>query len=113
MEEKNLSRSDHDTLIRLETKFDTFSTQVISDIKDLKEGTQAKLNEHETRITLVEKIHSQTQPLESMKKLNDLIEWKSNQESNRKLLVVISSFIGSVIGFTLSILSVIFHILHI
>jgi hypothetical protein len=42
---------DHDLLIRLDQKVDALST----DIKDLKDGTAATINDHELRLRFLEK----------------------------------------------------------
>lgn len=46
--------TDHDLLIELKTEFKGFVVQYTRDIKDLKDGTKALLDEHEARIKTTE-----------------------------------------------------------
>lgn len=106
-----LTPSDHDTLIRVETKFDTFSKQVIDDIRELKEGTQIRLAQTEARILALEKTHDEVKPHENYKKLQDLLNWKSNVDSNMKLMAAIASLIGGLIGVAGTVTLLLTHII--
>lgn len=50
MDNNKIISSDHDTIIRVETKMDAMA----SDIKEIKDGTTAKLTDHELRIKKIE-----------------------------------------------------------
>jgi hypothetical protein len=61
MAKKENTSSDHDLLITLSTRFDTFTQQYALDMKELKDGTAGKLVDHENRIKTVEKTISNVQ----------------------------------------------------
>ena len=56
---QKLQRSDHDLLIRLESKVD----QLGLDIKDVKDGTSRRISDLEAKMNLMEKIRDQYDPV--------------------------------------------------
>ncbi len=105
--DKKIQRSDHDLLIRLETKLD----QVCVDIKDLKDGFSAKLANHEIRITAMEKLHDEINPLDALTRLNK-IQIKQHDFGLMWQFIVIGIIGGSsIITWILTTLGETFHIL--
>lgn len=94
-----LQRMDHDTLIRLEAKVD----QVVSDIKEMKDGTTTKMVDHETRIKSLESNVQVIQPETSIKQLREMVEWKSNFQFTWRFIVGASGTVGAIIGALMSI----------
>ncbi len=92
-----LQRLDHDTLIRLESKVDS----VLTDIKDLKEGTTTKLADHELRLRVLEKLAEQYQPELNLKKLNEVYQWKHDFQVTWKVILATASAVGGIVGFLL------------
>src|SRR5581483_7111988 len=107
MDTSKLQREDHDTLIRLETKFD----QMLNDIKEVKDGTAARLSALEIRMADVEKIHNEINPIETAKKVEGLALWRSNIEANLRLSMAVSGFFGAIVGFVLAILTVVLNLI--
>lgn len=102
-----LQRIDHDTLIRLESKVDS----LITDIRDLKDGTSQKLTDHETRLRVIEKIAEQSQPETNLKKLNDLYQWKHDFQVRWQFVVGVAGLIGGVVGFVLTLIGSYFNLI--
>ena len=102
-----LQRMDHDTLIRLESKVDS----LITDIKDLKDGTSQKLTDHETRLRVMEKLAEQSQPETNLKKLNDLYQWKHDFQVRWQFIVAAAGVIGGVVGFILTLIGSYFKLI--
>lgn len=97
---EKLQRIDHDTLIRLESKVDGLVTAM----KDIREGTTQKLVSLEARIVDAEKIHEATNPIEAIKKLDEVYQWKHDFQLTYKILIGVASTIGGIIGFGASLL---------
>lgn len=68
MEQTLLSPNDHDLLI--ENRVDV--RDIKKDIKDIKDGISAQLNDHEGRIKKLETLVDQTNPLEKLKEFDTL-----------------------------------------
>ena len=74
-----MQRADHDTLIRVEGKVDG----IVTDVKDMKDGVNTKLLDHEARVKILEQ---QSHDFKTI--------WK--------FVVALATTIGTVLGFTLS-----------
>lgn len=90
-----LQRSDHDTLIRLESKVDT----LIVDVKEMKDGTSTKIAALETRVESIEKVHEKIRPEESVKLLGEVVDWQKQYKLTWRLVIAMVSAIGAIVGF--------------
>ena len=99
-----LQRTDHDTLIRLEGKVDSFLTQYLSDMKELKDGTTAKINDHEVRIKTLEKVN---ESIASSEGNRVEIMWQERHDTKltKKLTYGAIAAVGGVIVWILQLLS--------
>lgn len=82
-----LQRQDHDTLVRVETKLDN----LVSDMKDMKDGIRAQLADHEARIKVSEQRHSRIDIDSLVTKVSTL--W-DERNSNRGYIAAWSSVGG-------------------
>lgn len=96
-----IQKSDHDTLIRLETKVD----QIVVDIKELKDGLNAKVADLDARVKLMEKLRDEMTPIESHNRINELWQWKHDFSLTWKVIITIASVVGGVVGFILSVVT--------
>lgn len=103
---EKLQRSDHDLLIRLEAKVDT----LIIDVKEVKDGTNTKLLDHEARIRSIEKIHEEINPIQAAKDFRDVQQELHDFRTIWKFVVTVASAIGGIIGFGLSIIADSLHL---
>lgn len=91
---KTMEKSDHDMLIILDTKFDSF----LLELKMWKNDVFLKINDLETRLRVVEKTHDEVNPIESQKRIVELLQWKRDLQNAWKwgiaVLVVVAGFIG-------------------
>src|SRR3990167_6603461 len=92
---EKIRRSDHDTLIRLETKVD----QIVHDIKELKDGVNVKISNLEIRVRSLEKIVSESEPVENIKKLDELYKWMIESRISIRLVIAIASILGAIVSF--------------
>lgn len=99
-----ISGSDHDLIIRLDTKFD----QMAIDIKELKDGTTARLASLEQRVNAIEDIHNQLHVVDNAKRVETNTLWINNFNVRWKLVVGIASGIGTIIGL---LIDVIYHVI--
>src|SRR3990167_5026206 len=81
---------DHDLLIRLEAKVDG----VISDIKEIKDGTSMKIAEHETRIRQLEETNKEVRPITMRKEMDEVYQWKPDFQLTYRVIVGIASAVG-------------------
>ena len=96
-----IQKSDHDTLIRLETKVD----QIVVDFKELKDGLNAKVADLDARVKLMEKLRDEMTPIESHNRINELWQWKHDFSLTWKVIITIASVVGGVVGFILSVVT--------
>lgn len=101
-----MQRTDHDTLIRVEAKVDA----LIADVKEMKDGTNLKLIDHEGRLKSLEKIVDETNPEVRVKQVDELVQWKHDFSLTYKVIITIASVIGAMVGFVASLLLDIFKI---
>jgi len=101
-----LRRSDHDTLIRLESKVDS----MVNDIKDLKDGTQLRLLDLEARVRIIEKTHDEVRPKEAVEKLDILWTWRNEIMANWKFILAGLGVFAGVLGFLLNAASTYFKL---
>lgn len=97
IETGKLRRSDHDLLIRLESKVD----DIASDVKDLKDGTGTKLNEHELRIRKLEETAEKAQVDKRLNQIDELITWMANTKVSIKYVIAIVATATSILTFFL------------
>jgi len=88
-----MQRSDHDTLIRVETKVDG----LVEEIKTSNSNLSAQMFDHEIRIRSIEKVHDQVDPIGSAVKLNKLIADQTTTNAEKRQLAAISAGIASLI----------------
>ena len=98
---EKLQRTDHDLLIRLESKVDS----LIVDVKEVKDGTNTQLTDHETRIRVVEKVHEEVNPIQTVKEFRELQQQMHDFKTIWKFVITVASVIGGVIGFALSLVT--------
>lgn len=97
MSDKNPS-SDHDLLIRLETKMDT----VVGDVRELKDGTSQKMAEYEVRIKKLEDITLAVNPIETVAEFRILQSKVHDFFTTANAWRVISGLISGAIVFLLT-----------
>lgn len=98
---EKIRRSDHDTLIRLESKVDT----LVTDVKELKDGTTAKLIQLETRISALEKIGEQYNPRDLVPKILANDQWIHDYKLTYKIIISVAVIVSSIVGFLMAIVS--------
>lgn len=102
MPERQLNNSDHDLLIRLDTKLDSLAGQFQSQntlfVKELAE--------HEHRLQVIEGVHERLQPEVVAEDVKDLIGWKAKFDARWKLVVAVCASGGTIIGTALGIVLV-------
>jgi len=99
----NGNRSDHDLLIILDTKVDS----LITDIKELKDGTTAKLIELDARLGVVELDHQKIGGVDSAFKKLEKVETKVHDfELRWKTLIALASAVGAVVGFIIDFVAI-------
>jgi len=101
------SMTDHDMLIRLDTKVDS----VIDNFKSLQDGMQARLLTVESKIRDIDAVHAQVDPLGSKKQIQEDAEWIHDFKLRWKFIVFLIGFLGGVASVILTIISFITHIL--
>ena len=104
--DKKQQLSDHDLIVRLDTKMDQLSV----DVKDLKDGTSATLSQHESRIAAIERVHDEVNPLQALKQIREVAEEQHDFKIVWKFIIALAIGLSSAITL---ILSSIFQILHI
>lgn len=98
--------SDHDLLIRLDTKLERLS----EDIKEMKNTQASRIGLAEQRITILEDTFQETNP----KRLKELTEansvWIHDFKLTWKTMMTLASAIGAVVGFVFSAIVQIFNL---
>lgn len=89
---------DHDTLIRVETKMDG----IVSDIKEMKDGTSKTLADHELRIQSIEDIVQITSPLETVKDFRKLQLEVRDFKTTANAFRLIAGLVGGAIMYLLT-----------
>lgn len=95
-----IQRADHDTLIRVEAKVD----QIVTDIKDLKDGVNAKVSDHEQRINVLERIKDEVNLSETMKSIKDSAQWIHDFKVTWKVILAVAGGVGGFVGFLINLL---------
>lgn len=90
--------SDHDTLIRVETKMDG----LVTDIKEMKDGVQKTLADHELRIKKVEDIVQVTTPIETLGEFRKLQLEVRDFKTTANAFRVIAGLVGGGIMYLLT-----------
>lgn len=103
---EKLQRADHDALIRLETKMDSLGESM----RRIETGFADRITKLEVGIDKINRVHDETNPIESVKKLNDLYQWIHDFRLTYKIIAVIIGIISSIIGYTLAVLTQVFHL---
>ena len=103
---EKMQRSDHDTLLRLEVKVDA----LIADVKELKDGTNLQLTEHELRIRIIEKVHEEINPLQVVQEFKEVQLKIRDFQTIWKFVVTIAGAVGGIIGFILSVVADSLHL---
>lgn len=93
---------DHDLLITLKANFDTFQSQYTLDMKELKDGTQFTLSDHEKRIKVVEEIVQVTTPVESLKQFKTLQQEVHDFKTTANAFRLIAGLVGGAIMYLLT-----------
>lgn len=95
---QKMQRDDHDTLIRVETKMD----QLVSDVKELKDGLTFRVSQIEMRVADLEKLRDEIQPKTAMMKLEEVYQWKHDFKLTWKVILGIVSVTSSIAGAVVS-----------
>lgn len=103
-----MQQTDHDTLIRVETKIEN----LILEVKQANSDINSRLIDHEGRIRSIEAVHERTDPAGTVQRVDNLDAWKNGLQSNWKLIVILISFISGLVGFVGSWLAILSHIVH-
>ena len=93
--------SDHDLLIRLDTKLE----QLSEDIKEMKNTQAHRIESTEKRITNLEDIIQNMNPEQIKKTVDENAVWIHDFKLTWKTTMAIASTIGAVVGFALSVLT--------
>ena len=95
--------SDHDVLITLNANFQTFTKQYQLDMAEIKNGTSARLAEHEIRLHKLEAITNEVKPIETVAEFRALQKnWNDfvvSTKTARWFIGLITAVLGS--AFTL------------
>ncbi len=102
MHNKATNSSDHDLLITLTATIDAFMKRYESDMVQLKDGYTAKINDHETRIKLIEKTSDQIDPLGTYRKVQSLEQEFHDWKTTANIVRIIGGFAGGVVFFVLT-----------
>lgn len=101
--------TDHDILITLVETVKNNNLTVLEKIDDVKQkvqevndGISMKVNDHDTRLKNIEKIVQLSTPEESMKKLNELWQWKTKFQFTWKFIITTAAGVGGLVGFIIS-----------
>lgn len=111
--------SDHDALITLINEVKNLNQKVENGLKNVEKkiddtfsGVKAQVLEHEGRLKAIEKIQQVTAPEKAAKDLEDLIEWKKQFTLTWKFVILASSLVGAIVGFILSVIVDLQHLIH-
>lgn len=89
-----MRQSDHDLLIRLET----IVNQIAIDVKELKDGTNSKLENHGARIALVEKFVDEHNTARVLQKVEEHHLWIRDFNTRwTTVLIITSTVTGGVV----------------
>ena len=94
---EELQRIDHDTIVRLESKLDG----LVSDVKEMKDGTTAKIIDLDLRIKSIEKIAIETDAPNSYHQMQKLIQDIHDFKQSVGIYRIIAGFVGGIIFFIL------------
>ncbi|GAP53540.1 hypothetical protein AHiyo6_01050 [Arthrobacter sp. Hiyo6] len=94
-----MQQTDHDTLIRVETKVDS----LVNEVKASSTLLGDRVADHELRIRQIEKIHDQTDPLGSAKQLDLLVSAQSTAGAERRTLAGLSAAVAALVTLLASI----------
>lgn len=97
---EKLQRTDHDTLIRLESKVDN----LVLSASQMTLTMSEKFSDHEARIRVMEKLAERADPDTNLKKLEDISQWVNDYKVRWKSLLAIASVIAGISGFVLQII---------
>lgn len=86
--------SDHDLLIRLDTKVD----QLTKDVKSMGDGVTLRVSNIEMRINDLEKLRDEIQPETLAVVVRDNAEWIKGFKNTWKLLLAVFSTISLIVG---------------
>ena len=100
----SLSPTDHDGLVTLIANFGSFTKQYTQDIKEIKENVNGRLIGHdadikanEMRITALEKLVTETNPIEAFKSLSDLKAEYHDDKTKFNTYRVVGGIVGGAI----------------
>lgn len=96
-----MQRTDHDTLIRVEA----LMNGLVSDVKDLKDGTAARLIEHETRLRSLEKIADEYKPGPLVNQLMENTNNIRDMRTSKNTVFLVASVVGGIIAFLFMVVS--------
>ena len=95
---KRQAISDHDLLIRLDEKVDVLVLQ----IQTLNDGITERIGKLEVRMTAVEKVHDQVDPLGSKQQLEKVLDEVRDFKTSANTYRVIGGLIGATMFFILT-----------
>lgn len=90
--------TDHDNIIRIETKLDNLTDEV----KLLRDGLASRVATLEQRVASIDELHAKVDPITSTKKVNDLEIKFHDFETTATIYRTMAGFIGGAIFFILS-----------
>ena len=100
------TRADRDLLIRLDSKVD----RIVGDIKELKDGTTARIITLEQQMNLMEKIRTEYDPTKIVPLIYEHEQWIREYKLTYKIIVGVAAIIGAIVSFALK---VVFDIIRI
>ena len=103
---EKIQRTDHDTLIRVETKMDS----LIIEMRSTNSAINDRLIDHESRLRVIEDIHSRVQPLDANKQLQSLLDWQDRLTSNYKFIAATMGGISILVGIASSFATIYFYL---
>lgn len=110
MAKKIVEISDHDTLIALNANFETFVSRYTIDIKELKDGTNSRLIDAETRLRFIEKVHERVDPEKTFTRLEivetELMDFKRYWKAAQIIIGAITFGIGFIFSIIVSLLKI-------
>ncbi|SDP32932.1 hypothetical protein SAMN04487914_10874 [Arthrobacter sp. ok909] len=94
-----MQQTDHDTLIRVETKVDS----LVNEVKASSTLLGDRVADHELRLRSIEKIHDQVDPIESSKQLDALVTAQSTSGAERRTIAGLSAAVAALVTLLASI----------
>ena len=92
-----MRQADHDLLIRLET----IVNKIAEDVKELKDGTNTKLENHGARLALVEKFVDEHNSARVLQKVEEHHLWIRDFQTRWATVLVITSAVTGIVVFVL------------